>query len=246
MRGYPGVARTDTFPEVVRRRIRTERPASRIPLSAGEFYHPAELPRAIRRTVGRADILVIDVAAFFVANAAQAVDVSAFPRGVQTVYDRARHLRAAANRMLDAYPRGQQWVQLIETSAIALTTGILRPLIRRYPRPTIAEYERILVDSVVGVRARDKGVVLQGPAGFNAEGTFPTYTSDAIQLFADVNELAHRVGARCEVPVVDRMAIVGVRGNAHFFCPGSIRYSRTGHQITGEALAEVLLQGGLL
>jgi hypothetical protein len=238
------VARTSVFAAVAARRLERARAGLRVSVSAGEFYHPAELSRQVERSVGRADVLVIDVGAFFAAIGPGAVDLSRFPRWARTLQDRVRHLRAATKWVVARSPRSEQWVQVAETGVLALAAGALRPLVRRHPRPTIPEYESVLRTALAAVRQAGVRLVLQGPGGFNPDEVNPGYASDTPAIYEGINAMAHRVATAEAVPLVDRIAI----GRAHptLFLGGTSRYSERGHAVMGEVLADHLLSAGVV
>jgi hypothetical protein len=233
---------------VARSHIEAARPGLAVAVAAQEYYHPADLQRQVARSQsrGRSDIVVIDVGAFFVAEGPGAIDISAFPRRLQSAYDRLRHLRATSRHFVSVFPLGPRLVQLVETGAIALAQGLLRPLARRYPRPSLAEYEVLLDGAVRALRGPGgPAVLLQGPGGFNPAETSPTYAPDTQQVFEAINALAKRVAAAHGIPCVDRMDAVG-RGGSPLHLPDSSRYSARGHQVMGRLLGESIVAAGLV
>lgn len=244
LRGYPGVSRDEVFAAVAARRLKSSRGQPRVAISAGEFYHPLQLPRQVDRAVGRADIVVIDVAGLPLATAPVTIDMSRLPRWVVAVDDRIRHLRELRYQLWVAYPRGERWIELVETHARGLAKSALRPLIRHYPRPTLQEYERVLTEAVNRIQRAKLRLVLQGPTGFNPDESDPSYSPDTPRIYDEVNAMARRVAETAGLPLVDRIAI----GHDHpsLFLGGSKRYSPLGHRVMGEALAERLLNSGLV
>ena len=232
------------YAAVAARRLEVTRSETRVTIAAGDFYHPSQLAREAERAIGRADLVVIDAGAFFVASGVDTIDVSRLPRWVAGLNDRVRHLREVHEGLLAAYPRGERWVKNIETHARALTMSALRPLIRRYPRPTLDEYERLLAEAVNRIRGARLPLVLQGPAGFNADEMDPTYAPDTPAVFDEVNAMARRLAEAARLPFVDRLAIG--RNHGSLFLPATSRHSRVGHEIMGEALADRLLKDALV
>lgn len=242
------MARREIYPEVARGHLEAERPGLRASLATDEFYHPADLGRHVARAANRRrpDLVVIDVGAFFLASGPGAIDLSAFPRRIQMAYDRARHLRGASLRLLAAFPLGFQLVRLIETSATALATGALRPVVRRYPRPSVEEYEGLLRSSIRHLTANpEQRVILQGPGGFNHDEPNPQYSPRTPEIYDEVNSMAKRVAAAHSILFVDRIAVAGGM-DPSLFLPGSSRFSVAGHRVMGHALAEAILGSGLL
>ena len=234
------MARAEVFAAVAARRLETSLSQLRVTISAGDFYHPLQLSREVYRAIGRADVVIIDVGAFFVAIAPTTIDLGWLPRWTVAVNDRVRHLRALRQRLLVAYPRGERWVELVETHARSLGIAALRPLVRRYPRPTLQEYEWLLSQAVDRLRAAKLRLVLQGPGGFNVDETSPTYSPDTPGIYKQINAMVRRVAETAGLPMVDRMSIG--TGQRSLFLGGTSKYSKQGHRVMGEALAEQLLK----
>jgi hypothetical protein len=244
LRGYPGVSRDEVFAAVAARRVASSRDETPVAISAGEFYHPLQLSRQVDRAVGRADVVVIDVAGLPVATGPETIDLSRLPRWVVAVDDRIRHLRELRHQLSIAYPRGERVIELVETHARGLAKSALRPLIRRYPKPTLQEYERLLTEAVNRIQDAKQRLVLQGPTGFNPDEATPSYSPDTLRIYDEVNAMARRVAVAAGLPLVDRIAI----GHDHpsLFLGGSRRYSPLGHRVMGEALAERFLRSGVV
>ena len=239
LQGYSGLGRADIFPALTARRLETSLEETRVAVSAGEFYHPAQLLGEVDHSIGYADVIVIDVGALSVATGVNAVDMSRFPGWVVGVNERFRHLRRARHELLTAYPRSERWVELIEAGTLGLARKALRLLVRRYPRPTLEEYETTVREAVSRIRNANVRVVLQGPSGLNPGARGHKYAPDTPQIYDDVNAMTRRIAEAAQLPMVDRMAIG--RHHPSLFLPGSERYSRLGHRVLGEALAELLL-----
>jgi hypothetical protein len=244
LQGYPGVGRADVFPALAARRLETSLDETRVVVSAGDFYHPAQLLDEVDRSLARADVIVIDVAGLPVATGRAAVDMSRLPTWAVGTGERIRHLRQVRHDLLAAHPRGERWVALIEVGALALARNALSPLIRRYSRPTLEEYELIVREAVNRIQTAKVRLVLQGPAGFNPDEPGRSYAPDTPRIYDDVNAMTRRIAEAEHLPMLDRIAI----GQDHrtLFLPGSRRYSRLGHRVMGEALAELLLDVGFI
>jgi hypothetical protein len=242
LQGYGGLGPADIFPALAARRLETSLEETRVDVSAGEFYHPALLLGEVDRSIGSAEVIVIDVAALSVATGVDLVDMSRFPGWVVGVNERFRHLRRARRELGTAYPRGERWVELIEAGALGLARNALRLLVRRYPRPTLEEYETTLREAVSRIQGANVRLVLQGPTGLNPGAHGPRYLPETPQIYDDVNAMTRRIAEAAQLPMVDRMAIG--RHHPSLFLPGSERYSRLGHRVMGEALAELLLDAG--
>ncbi len=96
LQGYSGLGRADIFPALAARRLETSLDETRVAVSAGEFYHPAQVLREVDRSIGSAEVIVVDAAALSVATGVNAVDMSRFPGWVVGVNERFRHLRRAS------------------------------------------------------------------------------------------------------------------------------------------------------
>lgn len=246
--GYPGVPRRATYPEIVRHHLERERPGLHVQVVAEPFYHPAELRGVLARLLPsvRPDLVVIDVAGWLVANGPTAVDLSRLPWGVRNAYDRVRHLRSVSHGLVSNWPLASGLVMRVQASGRALVDGPLRFLVRRYPRPSLEEYERLL-DEAVTLVTRQPGceLVLQGPSTFNPAETDPACVPESAALYRAVNDLARRLAAARGVTFIDRMSLID-GANGDVFLPGSTRLSGRGHRLTGHAVAEILLRAGLI
>ena len=239
--GYEGVDGKETFPNVLRARILAEKPGVAPRVSVDSFYHPAELPRKIARasTPRPPDVLVIDVAGYFAARDVGAVDLSQLPHGINTGYERARHFRAVAKGLLRAYPAAGGLLRRLETTGVAVANGILRPLLRRYPTPTLPDYEQFLEDAVhVARRTEGMTVVLQGPGMFNDGETDRRYAPNTQEIYRQVNGMVRRVAETNGLLFVDRMAVTD---SLSVCLPGSIRLSAHGHRVMADVLLEALV-----
>jgi hypothetical protein len=238
------VARDEVAAAVVARRLEADKRETRVAISSADFFHPSQLPRETAGAIGQADLVVIDVGAFFVASSARSIDVSRLPRWAAGINERVRHLREVREGVLRAYPRGERWVEAVETGARSLAVAALRPLIRHYPRPTLEEYESLLTEAVSRIQGAGLRLVLQGPAGFNLDEMGPAYSPDTPRIYDAINAMARRVAEAAHVPMVDRMAIG--RDHPSLFLPATSRHSPVGHRVMGEALAARLLGDGLV
>jgi hypothetical protein len=244
LQGYSGLDRTDIFPALAARRLETSLQETKVAVSAREFYHPAQLLREVDRSIGSAEVIVIDVAAMSLTTDPNVVDMSRFPGWVVGVNERFRHLQHARRELLIAYPRGERWVELIEASPLGLARSALKLLARRYPRATLEEYETTVQEAVRRIQSSNVRLVLQGPTGLNPGAHGTRYVPDTPQIYDDVNAMTRRIAEAAQLPMVDRMAIG--RDHPSLFLPGSERYSRLGHRVMGEALAEQLLVAGFV
>lgn len=243
--GYPGVSRTDIFPQVARRAVQAARPDVAVEIVNATYYHPADLPATARRALAaQADVLVIEVIGWLAVRGGQSADLSRLPSGIRSTYDRARHFHALTARLQHRWPARATLIARVQTSAIALAIGPLRALVPRLPRPTMAEYEAQLDRTLADVRqAGSSRVVLQGPGVFGED--WCRMTADAPELYRQVNAMARSVAARHGALFVDRFDD-GLLKPGRLYQSGSIRPSTEGHRAWGLLLAEKLLHAGLV
>lgn len=243
--GYEGVDGRQTFPNILQTRIRADHPGVAPLVNVESFYHPAELPGKVARVLKPPpDVLVIDVAGYFAARDVGAVDLSQLPRGIDTAYERLRHLRSVAKGLLRVYPAAAGLIRRVETTGVAWANGILRPLLRRYPTPTLPDYRQFLDEAVrIARRTERTTVVLQGPGMFNDGEMDRRYAPDTQEIYRQVNAMARHIAEANGLLFVDRMAVTD---SLSVCLPGSIRLSEHGHQVMADALFDTLTQGGVL
>jgi len=245
--GYRGVDRRDTYPEVVRRRLEAERPGLRVGLVFDTLYHPAELTRQVERALAkRPDILVIDTAGNVLsANKRQAVDLGRMPAALAGLVESVRRGRSFAKGMVDRHPFVEPVVQSAEAiGALALDRARSRR-VRRHAPLTLQDYERWLRAAVARVDAEaSTTLVIQGPSVFNPDESDRTYQPATLDVYREVNTMVKRVAADGGAIVLDRQGVAGGAGSG-IFLDGSIRLSRAGHALMGQALADMLLRSRL-
>ena len=242
--GYPGVPADATFPQVCRRALETRLPHRRIRVVTEEYQHPSELPKATDRVVrAQPRVVVLEVIGWLAVKSNSAVDLSKLPRGVRSTYDRARHFRRLTSFLKTKVPETAGLVHRVETNAHALASGILRPLLPRYPRPTIAEYESFVDDAIAQLR-RIEGmdVVVQGPGAPNLELEERGLATDMPERYREVERMAQRVAKKYDTLYVDRWSTLTPR----CFLPNTIRPRAHSHELWGNLLAHELLAAGLV
>jgi hypothetical protein len=247
--GYPGVPRGDTFPEVVRRRLEGHQSGLRIQITIDSLYHPAELPQRVSRVLAKAapDVLILDAAANVIAGTGrQAVDLTALPPVVATLADRARRGRSIAQALLARHVPIAPMVGAIDRVGQLLAERASVSYVRRHTRPTIEEYERLLSVAIARVEAtRKTTLIVQGPSVFNPDESYQVFQSGAPDLYRNVNEMIARVTRAHRVTMVDRLDVAAGCGGS-IFLGGSIRLSRAGHALMGQALADTLLDSHIV
>lgn len=240
--GYAGVPRDATFPEVCRRAIQLRRPERRIDLHIEEYQHPAELPRATSRVVRASPrVAVLEVVGWLAVKSSPAVDLSRLPRGMRSAYERARHFRRVSG-YLKSLTQTSPLIHRVHTNARALASGLLSPLLPRYPRPTIAEYENFVDDAIADLQASRITVVVQGPGAPNLELEARGIAANMPERYREVESMARRVAANRGALYVDRWSTITSR----FYLPGSIRPEAGGHTVWGNLLADELLAADLV
>jgi len=172
-----------------------------------------------------------------------AVDLARLPLGVRSAYDRARHFRRVTNFISNKVPEAAGLIHRVHTNAQALANGVLRPLLPRLPRPTIAEYESFVDNAVARMQQREGvHVVVQGPGAPNLELDERRLPPDMPERYREVEQLARRVAEKRRALYVDRWSTLTPR----LFLPGSIRPQADGHVVWGNLLADELLAAGMV
>ncbi|HYC93850.1 MAG TPA: hypothetical protein VEO54_31905 [Thermoanaerobaculia bacterium] len=236
--GYPGVPPDAAFPEVCRADIQASRPERDVRVHLQPYYHPSELSGAVREALARQPrVVVIEVVGWLAVVGTRAVDLSRLPSGVRSAYERVRHFRHVSHAVARGVPRG---AELIYTK---LAGSILKPLLPRYPRPDVAEYESAVGQALELVRdAPGVDAVLQGPGAPNLDLDARGIATDAVARYRDVREMAQRAAASQGVLFVDRWDTV----TGAFFTDNSVRPTAAGHSVWGHLLAAELLRAGLV
>jgi hypothetical protein len=239
--GYPGVPPDAAFPEVCRGVLQASRPGHQVGIIVEPYYHPAQLSGAVRSVLReRPRAVVVEVVGWLAITGTSAVDLSRLPGGVRSAYQRAQFLRRASRFVADK-TGGVELVHRVHTSALALAHSVLAPLLPRYPRATVADYEGCVADALTLIR-QTPGVtpVVQGPGAATFAVEAKGLASDAVSRYRAVNEMARRVATAHAALYVDRWDTVA----GDFYLPGTSRPGRQGHSVWGHLLADRLLQSG--
>jgi hypothetical protein len=241
--GYRGVPADETFPQVCRRALEARLPERRIELVIEEYHHPSELPNAAERVLrAQPRVVVFEVVGWLAVKSA-AVDLSRLPRGVRSGYDRVRHFRRVTQLIASKVPEAAHVIHRVQVNAQTLASGLLRPLLPRYPRPSVAEYESFVDGAIAQIRAGNgPHVVVQGPGAPNLALEASGIAVDMPQRYKEVEQMARRVAKQRGALYVDRWSTVTPR----FFFPGSIRPRADGHTMWGNLLADELLAAGIV
>jgi len=242
--GYRGVPADVAFPQICRRVLEARRPDTRVDVVIEEYQHPSELPHATGRVLrARPHVVVLEVVGWLAVKSGAAVDLSKLPRGIRSAYDRARHFRRVTNYISAKIPEATQLIHRVQTNAHALAGGLLRPLLPRYPRPTLAEYESFVDGAVAQIQERSETtVVVQGPGAPNLALEARGIPTNMPERYREVEQMARRVAETRGALYVDRWSTITPR----FFLPGSIKPQAEGHTVWGNLLAEELLAAGLV
>lgn len=241
--GYVGVPADAAFPEVFRKAVQARRPEHEIALALHPYYHPADLCRIVRvalRQQPRA--VVIEVVGWLAITGSDVVDLSRLPKGVRSAFQRAQHLRHVSRQLAARAPATTALIYQVQSNALAVVSTVLRPLLPRYPRPTIAAYEAAVTEALSAIRPSGVSAVVQGPGAPNLALDSKRLASDAIERYRAVNGMAHRVAAANGALYVDRWDTVA----AGFFIPGTTRPTRQGHSVWGHLLADRMLAAGVV
>lgn len=236
----------ETFPAVMARAIRAARMGPPVQVLQELVFHPADLPSAARRAARkRPDVAVIEAVGWPAAHGRHPIDLSRLPAGVRSAYDRIRHFRRAATVAVASRPDAASQISRVNRQLTSLASGPLRLLLRRLPRPSIAEYEVALEDAVRHLRGTGTTVVVQGPGAFNDACAIPGVVSNVTEIYRSVHTMAFQVAERTGALFVDRLTATPLSTD-RFYLKGQIRPSPAGHLVWGELLAEELLRAGLV
>lgn len=242
--GYEGVSPDQTFPQVCKRHLEARRPGTTIDVLIEQYHHPGELPRMTARVLrARPRVVVIEAVGWLAIKGREAVDLSRLPRRIGSAYQRLRHFRYVGALARAQLPITAGVVSRVRTGAVDLASGVLRPLIPRYPRPTLEEYE-VCLDAALGCIGAVPGAVavVQGPGSLNAALDSRGLAGDAVDRYHAVAGLARRSAEAHGAMYIDRWDSVG----AAFYIPGTIRPDTCGHLVWGHLLAERLIEGGII
>jgi hypothetical protein len=238
-----------TYPYVAERYVQAARPGTRITTTVIYYEYPyadleVKFDLALR---GRPDVIVLEVPARPVAYPdSTPVDLRRLPRRLRSSYQRVRYLRGL-NERLRAAPGMDRLVQIADVGLRAVLAGPLRHLVRRYPVPTLAEYETLVAATIARLTAKTTAtLILAGPAGFTEAGDGDGYVDGAPDLYDAVNAMVRRIAARHHLPFIDRVAVTAGEGPGFFHPGSSIHYAPAGHRAMGRFLGEMLLSQGIL
>jgi hypothetical protein len=242
-KGYDGVPPDLSFPEVCRGVLQSARPEHRVRVLLEPYYHPFELPRVVRAALSRhPKVVVIEVVGWLAVTGSSVVDLSRLPPKVRSPFQRLQHFHRAA-RVVTERTRESGYLFQAKTTALGIATDVLRPLLPRYPRPSVSQYEAALT-AAIGVITAHGGVstVIQGPGAPNLELNRRGVAPDAIDRYRAVNAMSRRVATAHGALFVERWDTVA----GGFFLPDSIRPGKSGHSVWGHLLASELLSAGVV
>jgi hypothetical protein len=229
---------------VCRQAIQARRPAVQVGLFVKEYYHPSELPDAVREALGRDPrVIVIEVVGWLTIRNREAVDLSTLPAGVRSAYQRVRHLRQMSRLLVAKVPKGPDLVYAVHKRSAAWARQVLKPLVTRYPRSSVEDYEHFVAEALEMIKKHpDVHGVVQGPGAPNLDLDSGSLAADVLDKYRAVAEMAYRVAESHGVLHVDRWDTVG----PGFFTPGNVRPSARGHSVWGQLLAHELLSAGFV
>lgn len=240
--GYAGVPADAAFPQVCRKVLQSARPAHRVELVLVPCHHPGELFAAVDEVLQQQPrVVVIEVVGWLALAGGSALDLSRLPRSVRSAVQRVRHFRRAS-REIAARTSDSGVIHRVQTTAVSLATGLLRPLLPRLPRFTVPEYEACVDDALKRIKGSGASTVVQGPGAGDVAATSKVLRTDAVELYRAVYEMARRVAETNGALFVDRWDTVSPR----FFLPGTTRPTLAGQSMWGHLLADHLLRAGLI
>jgi hypothetical protein len=242
--GYPGVPPDVAFPQVCREVVQASRRDQHVEIRLQPYYHPVELESAVTAVLrARPRVVVIEVVGWLAVTGTRAVDLSRLPPGVRQAYQRVRHFRHVSRVIAAKVPVGTGPVFRAATTVDSLAGGVLKPLLPRYPRPTLAEYEECVSGALQLVASHEgSDAVVQGPGAPNLAMDSRGIAPDVLERYRAVNEMASRAAAAHGALFVNRWDTV----TNGFYGPGSIRPTAGGHSVWGQLLAAELLRAGVV
>lgn len=241
--GYAGVPPDAAFPRVCRDVVQTARPGTRVGVQLHPCYHPSELADGVRAAVRTSPrVVVVEVVGWLAIKGTTSVDLSRLPKHVRSTYQRMRHLRNVGRSFARNAPAAAAALTQVEVSIAGAGYALLRPLLPRHARPTLAEYEQCLHAALEPISAAGASAVVQGPGAPNTALDARDLASDALERYREVNAMALRVAAAHGALFVDRWDTV----SSGFYGPGSVRPTREGHSVWGQLLAGELLRAGIV
>jgi hypothetical protein len=215
----------------------------RVEILLDPYYHPAELPWVVHAALRRNPrVVVIEVIAWIAVTGSEVVDLSRLPRHIRSALQRVQHLQRAARTVTEGTREGGLLYQ-VRTNALGLMSEMLKPLLPRRPRPTVAQYESALRLAVAALREHPGvSVVLQGSGAPNLNLNSPNLATDFIERYRAINEMGRRVADEHGALFVDRWDTVA----PGFFLPRTNRPTKAAHAVWGHLLASELLSAGVV
>lgn len=240
--GYEGVPADVAFPNVCRDAVQASRPETHVEVILKPYYHPSELVAAVRSVLRKQPrVVVIEVVGWLSVSGTTAVDLAHLPRGVRSAYERLRLFRHLSQNIPMRLPAGADLIYRVQTNAVALSRGVLRALLPRYPRASVADYESCVTEALQLVEgAPETSAVVQGPGAPNL--ALDRLPADAIERYRAVNAMARRVAFVSGALYVDRWDTVA----GGFYTPGSVKPTAGAHSLWGQLLASELLAAGVV
>ena len=215
------------------------RPDVNVSVVLEPYYHPFELERAVEAVLRRPPrVVVIEVVGWLAVAGTAAVDLTRLPPKVKSVYDRIRHFRHVSQAVVKSIPHGPELVYRVQSAAASLSADVLRPLLRRYPRPSVTDYSSALNSALAKLAAREEiTVVIQGPGAPNPDLGTRGLPQDVLDRYHAVEEMARHAADVHGAVYVDRWNTVSSR----FYSGGSVRPTAVAHRAWGHLLASHLL-----
>lgn len=224
--GYGTVGRTSTFPNLVASMLRTRFPGLNFKFDHKYLYHPRGLKAILKHRLrfSPPNVAVISVPAMYAARSWR----------VNMVYEMAPEVVDTARSFLqriEAKIKGN-------TGPLGETTVLDKMVAVHGPIP-LDEYERLLQEALEFCqRTSPCRLVLMGPGGFN-EDTNEDYAVHSPELWASVNRMVLRLGARLNLPVINAQEALAECGG-EVFTPNNHRWSEYGHEVIAREVETVL------
>jgi hypothetical protein len=224
--GYATVGRTSTFPNLVASMLRTRFPGMDFKFDHKYLYHPRGIKAILKHRLrfSPPSVAVISVPAMYAATSWR----------VNMVYEIAPEVVDTARSFLQKIEAKLEG----NTGPPRATTFLDKTFALHGPLP-LDEYERLLQEALEFCRRTSPcRLVLMGPGRFN-EDTIEDYAVHSPELWASVNRMVLRLGARLNVPVINAQEALAEYGG-EVFTPNNHRWSEYGHEVIAREVETVV------
>jgi len=225
--GYEGLRRYETFPNHAAMILKAQFPALSLKFDLKYLHHPTGLKALLKQRllVTKPDIVLISLPAMFAATSWR---VNMIYQIAPEIVDTARSFR----KSVEARAKGA-------SAYFARLGKVFDKAFVVQPPLGLEEYERLVEEALLDCgRITSCRFVLMGPGRFN-EDTNEVYPVHNPELWSSVNQMILRLGQRRNVAVVNTQEALNDH-SGEVFTANNHRFSRTGHEVVGREVANVL------